>query len=145
VIHDFAATARHLVFLLGPARLSIARALLGEARPERLVHWQAKLGGEALIVPIDDVARAARLPIEPFFVWHFANAFERRDEIVVDYVHHADVSATGTMRDAAARAGGAIDMDEGELRRATIDPRAGRVPRARVGDEVRVSPRRLAR
>jgi len=127
VIHDFAATDRHLVFFLGPARLSIPRALLGEARPERLVNWQADLGGEVLIVPIDDVERAVRFPIEPFFVWHFANAFERGHEIIVDYVHHADVSATGTMRDAASRAGGVIDMDGGELHRATIDPRAKRL------------------
>lgn len=124
VIHDFAATDRHLVFFLGPARLSIARALLGEARPERLVNWQPELGGELLIVPIDDVARAVRFAIEPFFVWHFANAFERGGEIVVDYVHHDDVSATGTMVDSAARDGGVIDMDGGELRRATIDPHA---------------------
>jgi all-trans-8'-apo-beta-carotenal 15,15'-oxygenase len=73
------------------------------------------------------VERAVRFPIEPFFVWHFANAFERGGEIVVDYVHHADVSATGTMRDSAARDGAVIDMDGGELHRATIDPRAKRL------------------
>jgi all-trans-8'-apo-beta-carotenal 15,15'-oxygenase len=127
VIHDFTATERHLVFFLGPARLSAARALLGEARPERLVDWRAELGGEVLVVPIDDVERTVRFPIESFFVWHFANAFARGDEIVVDCVRHADVSATGTMCDAAAREGGVIDMDAGELCRATVDLRARRL------------------
>jgi all-trans-8'-apo-beta-carotenal 15,15'-oxygenase len=132
VIHDFAATDKHLIFFLGPARLSIARALLGEARPERLVHWDAKQPGEILIVPIDDVSKAVRFPADPFFVWHFANAFERGGEIVVDFVHHDDVSATGAMTDAAANRGGVIDMDAGHLTRATIDLRTKRFKLERV-------------
>ncbi len=132
VIHDFAATEKHLVFFLGPARLSIGRALLGEARPERLVHWYAKSPSEILIVPIDDIANAVRFEADPFFAWHFANAFERGGEIVVDFVRHDDVSATGTMVDAATRDGRVIDQDEGELYRATIDPRAKRLQLERI-------------
>lgn len=125
VVHDFAATEKHLVFFLGPARIAIARALLGEARPERLVRWDAQGASEVLIVPIDDVAAALRFPTEPFFVWHFANAFERGGEIVVDFVRHHDVSGTGTMVDEATRDGRVIDQDEGELYRGTIDPARG--------------------
>lgn len=134
VIHDFAATDKHLIFFLGPARLSIARALLGEARPERLVNWDAKSPSQILIVPIDDVANALRFEADPFFAWHFANAFEGGGEIVVDFVRHDDVSATGTMVDSATRDGRVIDQDEGELFRATIDPRAKRLRMERSFD-----------
>jgi all-trans-8'-apo-beta-carotenal 15,15'-oxygenase len=78
-------------------------------------------------VPIDAPERAQRIRSEAFFAWHFANAFERGDEIVVDFVRHADVGATATMRSAAADGGGVIDMDEGRLCRAVIDPATGRV------------------
>ena len=125
-IHDFAATDRHLVFLLGPARLNLGAALLGEARAERLVRWDAGAPGEALIVPIDAPERCVRFAIEPFYVWHYANAFERDGEIVVDFVRHPNADATATMRASAARGGGVIDMDEGQLQRARIDPRTGR-------------------
>jgi all-trans-8'-apo-beta-carotenal 15,15'-oxygenase len=132
VIHDFAATERHLIFFLGPARIAIARALLGEARPDRLVRWDARGSSEILVVPIDDVAAAERFPAEPFFVWHFANAFERGGELVVDFVRHDDVSGTGTMLDSETRDGRVIDQDEGELHRATLDPRARRLRLERV-------------
>jgi all-trans-8'-apo-beta-carotenal 15,15'-oxygenase len=79
-----------------------------------------------VVVPIDAPERTARFRAEPFFVWHFANAFEDGDEIVVDFVRHADVGALGVMRDAAAALGGVIDMNAGVACRARIDARAGR-------------------
>lgn len=126
VLHDFAATERHLVFFLAPSRLRLVRALLGEERPERLFDWQPERGNEIVVVPIDAPERAQRIRSEAFFAWHFANAFERGDEIVVDFVRHADVSALGTMRDAAARGGAVIDMNLGEPCRARVDLRRGR-------------------
>jgi all-trans-8'-apo-beta-carotenal 15,15'-oxygenase len=126
VLHDFVATERHLVFFLAPTRLLLLRALSGEVRPERLFDWRPEQGSEVLVVPIDAPERCRRLRTEPFFVWHFANAFERESEIVVDYVRHADVCALGTMRDVAARAGGVIDMNLGVACRARLDPARGR-------------------
>ncbi len=132
VIHDFAATENHLIFFLGPARFSISRALLGEERVDRLVRWDANGASEILIVPIDDVTKAVRFAAEPFFAWHFANAFERGGEIVVDFVRHDDASSTGTMLDSATLDGRVIDQDEGELYRATLDLNAKRLRLERV-------------
>lgn len=126
VLHDFVATERHLVFFLAPTRLRLARALLGEERPERLFDWHPERGSEIVVVPIDAPERTLRIRSEAFFAWHFANAFERGEEIVVDFVRHADVSALSTMRDAAARGGAVIDMNLGEPCRARVDLRRGR-------------------
>ena len=131
-IHDFAATERHLVFFLGPARLNVLGALLGEARAEHLVRWDPARATEVIVVPIDEPERAVRFPVEPFFVWHFANAFERDGVIAVDFVRYADSSATATMRDQATRTGDVIDMDGGKLCRATVDWRASRMPIERL-------------
>ena len=132
VIHDFAATERHLVFFLGPARIAALRLLLGDARPERLVRFDPAAPGEVVAVPIDEPGRALRFPLDPFFVWHYANAFERGGEIVVDYVRHPDARAIATMSGEAVRNGAVVGMDLGELHRATIDLRAGRCRSERV-------------
>ena len=125
-LHDFIATEKHLVFCLAPTRLNLFRALTGETRPERLFDWRAAEGSEIVVVPIDAPERVQRFRTEAFFVWHFANAFEREHEIVLDFVRHADVSALGTMRDEAAARGGVIDMNLGEACRARLDVKAGR-------------------
>jgi all-trans-8'-apo-beta-carotenal 15,15'-oxygenase len=127
ILHDFAATERHLVFFLAPTRLRLLRALAGEARPERLFDWRPERGSEVVIVPIDEPARVTRLPTAAFLVWHFANACERGEKLVVDFVRHADPGALATMREVATRSGGVIDMNLGEACRAEIDIRRGAV------------------
>jgi carotenoid cleavage dioxygenase-like enzyme len=49
------------VFFLAPTRLRLARALLGEVRPERLFDWRPERGSEVVVVPIDEPERVARL------------------------------------------------------------------------------------
>ena len=115
-IHDFAASDRHLVFFLGPARLNIVGALLGEARADHLVRWDSGRAAEVIVVPIDDPERAVRFPVEPFYVWHFANAFERDGRIVVDFVRHRDYRLVRTFRDSSAADGGLINHDLGRRR-----------------------------
>jgi len=125
-LHDFMATERHLVFFLAPTRLRLLRAMLGEARPEHLFDWRPERGSEIVVVPIDEPERIVRFRAEPFFTWHFANAFERSEEIVVDFVRHADVGALGTMRDVATTTGTVVDMNLGGACRATVDVRRSR-------------------
>lgn len=134
LLHDFIATDRHLVFFLAPTRLRLRRALLGEARPDRLFDWRPEQGSEVVIVPIDQPERALRFRTDAFFAWHFANAFERGAEIVIDFVRHADVGALGTMRDVATRAGAVIDMNLGEACRAVVNARRDRLDAQRLCD-----------
>jgi all-trans-8'-apo-beta-carotenal 15,15'-oxygenase len=75
-----------------------------------------------------------RVRTEAFFAWHFANAFERGEEIVVDFVRHADVSALGTMRDVNARGGEVVDMNLGAACRARVDLRRSRFETQRLSD-----------
>ena len=135
VVHDFAATDRHLVFAIGPARLRALRVLLGEARADRFFSWEPDRGSEIVVVPIDAPSEIVRFRTDPFFVWHFANAFERDGAIVVDFVRHPDLRAMGTMRDEAVRSGAVVDLDGGELSRAVLDWRCGRMRSERVWSE----------
>jgi all-trans-8'-apo-beta-carotenal 15,15'-oxygenase len=73
-----------------------------------------------LIVPFDERAGVIRMKVDPFFQWHFANAFEHDGKINVDYVRYQDFSSNDHLRDVRK---GILDHPlGGQLHRATIDP-----------------------
>ena len=83
MIHDFVLTERHIVLLAGPAVFDLAAAQAGEP----LLQWKPDLGMRIGVLGLDGSA-PLWLEADPFFVFHFANGFERGGEIVVDYVRH---------------------------------------------------------
>ncbi len=93
MIHDFMATPRHLIFFAPPIQMQTMRYLLGQATVSESLEWQPSLGTEVLIVPIDRPQEVTRFVVDPFFQWHFANAFERDEEIVVDLVRYPDFAS----------------------------------------------------
>jgi all-trans-8'-apo-beta-carotenal 15,15'-oxygenase len=90
MIHDFIATNHHLIFFAPPLRARIWRLLLGMSSFGDSLEWKPEAGTEVVVVPIDRPSEAIRFTVEPFYQWHFANAFERGQEIVVDYVRLPD-------------------------------------------------------
>ncbi len=123
LVHDFAATPRHLIFLIPPLRLALIPTLLGHSTFSRNLHWHPEEGTEVLVVPIDEPQRAHRIRTEPFFQWHLANAFEQGDTLCVDLVRYPDFSTNRWVRDLG---GGRIaEPMDGKLHRATIDLRRG--------------------
>jgi all-trans-8'-apo-beta-carotenal 15,15'-oxygenase len=48
-----------------------------------------------IIVAIDSPASVTRFTVEAFYQWHFANAFDRGGEIVVDLVRYPDFTSMG--------------------------------------------------
>jgi carotenoid cleavage dioxygenase len=84
MIHDFVLTERHIVLLAGPAVFDLAAARAGGP----LLQWKPDLGMRIGVLELDGSA-PLWLEADPFFVYHFANGFERAGQIVVDYVRHA--------------------------------------------------------
>ncbi len=97
MLHDFIATEKHLVWFVSPAKLSVARFAVGLADFNRLFQWDAAAGTEVIVIPIDDPAAVRRFRVPAFFQWHFANAFERGSELVIDYMHFDDFSVFRTL------------------------------------------------
>lgn len=128
MVHDFVATDRHLVFFLGPANVVIRRALLALGGFDDLFEWRGKSGTEIIVVPIDDPGRATRFTVDPFWQWHFTNAYERAGEIVVDYARYPDFASfhelgaatASTNRDAPRPPRNALGA--ARYHRAVIDP-----------------------
>ena len=84
MIHDFVLTERHIVLLAGPAVFDLAAARAGHP----LLQWRPNLGMRIGVIALDG-SSVTWLEADPFFVFHFANGFERGSEIVIDYVRHA--------------------------------------------------------
>lgn len=125
MVHDFVATEKHLVFMVCPVRIVIWRALLGVANFEKLLAWEPERGAELIVVPIASPEQVVRIPVDPFWVWHFANAFEQGDEIVVDLCRYADFGSLQAIR--TGRGGLAAPVSEPHYHRARIDRRAKRM------------------
>lgn len=125
MVHDFVATEKHLVFTICPVRLVLWRALLGTADFEKLLDWEPERGTELIVVPIASPDQVVRIPAEPFWVWHFANAFEQGDDIVVDLCRYADFGTLRAIR--TGRDGLPAPVSEPRYHRARIDLRSKRM------------------
>ena len=136
MIHDFIATERHLVFFAPPLRLRIFRQLVGLGTFGDNLRWRPEEGTEVIVVPIDAPSRVRRFTVPAFYQWHFATAFERGEELVVDYVRFADFASNRWLQQIID--GPARSTIRGTLHRAVIDAAAGRFTdeeRAPVGCE----------
>ena len=115
MLHDFIATDTHLVFFVSPARLSMFRAVFGIGDLASWFQWTPEDGTEVIAIPIDRPDEVVRFDAEPFWVWHFANAFDRGSEIVVDYVRYRDFASL------AALAKPGVPVEQGRLCRVVLD------------------------
>lgn len=83
MIHDFALTENYLVFFDCPIVLN-AEAI---ATAENIIEWKPELGSRIGLIPKDG-SEAIWLHTEAFFVFHFANAYEFGDNVIIDFVRH---------------------------------------------------------
>ncbi len=121
MIHDFIATDTHLVFFVSPTRVDVPRMMLQIGGFADMFKWKPELGTEVICVTIDRPTDVVRFTTDAFFQWHFANAFTRGDEIVVDYVRYPNFDS---FYDIGAMASGGTDdgvLSRGMFHRATID------------------------
>ena len=90
LIHDFIATPRYLVFLVPPLKINLLRTFLGLGAIGHNMEFDSSRGTEVIVVPIEEPGHPVRFTVDPFFQWHFANAFEEQGEIVLDIVRYSD-------------------------------------------------------
>ncbi|MEO1338222.1 MAG: carotenoid oxygenase family protein, partial [Myxococcota bacterium] len=110
-MHDFVLTANHAVFFMTPVRFDVGRALLGLSSPVESIRRAPGVPTEILLVPRDGGA-VRRIALDAgFFLFHFFNAFEANDTVVVDGCRMDDFP------------GGTVDLSDIEaVRRVTLDP-----------------------
>jgi carotenoid cleavage dioxygenase-like enzyme len=144
LMHDFAATPRHLVFFAAPMRMRILDVLLRKKGGMDALEWRSDEGAEIVVMPIDDPAATFRVQTEAFLCEHVANAFEDGRALHVDFTRYADMRALDDY--VGGVASGVVRRKlESSICRAVIDLDAKRVrfePRLAAPCELpRVSPR----
>ncbi|WP_293222229.1 carotenoid oxygenase family protein [Ottowia sp.] len=95
MVHDFAVTERHLVFLLPPLVFDRARAEAGETFLDSHV-WKPELGLRVLLLPKDRLDAPRWFTLPAGFVFHIGNACEERGVIRLDCIRSPSAWAATT-------------------------------------------------
>ena len=96
--HDFALTPKHMIFVIDPLVLRVARFLMGFSSFDRAFRWDPSRGTRIMLVPRDG-SRPRIAECDPFFHFHFANAFEDRSDTVIDLCRYEDYAIAEALRD----------------------------------------------
>jgi carotenoid cleavage dioxygenase-like enzyme len=80
MIHDFAITARYVVFVVGP--LTFDRDAMLRHQPP--LAWAPELGTRIALVPRDG-STVRWVDTDAVWAWHYANAYDDGDQVVVDF------------------------------------------------------------
>lgn len=91
LIHDFIVTEKHAVFFIDPGKLVVWRAMLGSRDFAKYFHWDETGSTVVIVVPFDAPEDEIRIEVDPFRVWHFANAYVDGEELVVDAFRHRNI------------------------------------------------------
>ncbi|GAA2727390.1 carotenoid oxygenase family protein [Actinocorallia aurantiaca] len=107
MVHDFAMTATHLVFCLGPVILDLAAMLSGRLPTFEAMRWHRDEPTRILLVPRTGGPFRV-VETDPWFQWHFAGAYDDGSDIVFDLVRfrswtvmHEAISSIGHLTDPA--------------------------------------------
>jgi all-trans-8'-apo-beta-carotenal 15,15'-oxygenase len=87
--HDCALTKRYMVFVIDPLVLKLPRFLLGLDSLDGAIRFDAKRSTQVILVPRDG-GKPRIAECEPFFHYHFNNAYEEGDDVVLDLVRYPD-------------------------------------------------------
>ena len=92
MIHDFTITEHYALFVIGPAILDVNAMLTGGS----MLSWQPDLGTRIALVPRSGDGSVGFAELDPFWVWHFANAYEDGGRVVADFPSLSELSMPPT-------------------------------------------------
>jgi carotenoid cleavage dioxygenase len=126
LMHDFAITASHVVFLDLPLVFDLERARLG-TMPFR---WSDTYGARLGVMPRDGDATVRWFEIEPCYVFHVLNAFDDGGRVVLDAVRYRELwRDTADDFESTTLHRWTLDLDTGTVREETLDDANVEFPR----------------
>lgn len=127
MMHDFAITDRHVIFMDLPIVFNLDKAMSGDMPYE----WNDEYGARLGIMPRGGGSTDVRwIEIEPCYVFHPFNAFERDGKIVIDVARYPELWRGGADTFAKAFAHRwTIDTDAERVSEQPLDDRAVEFPR----------------
>jgi all-trans-8'-apo-beta-carotenal 15,15'-oxygenase len=124
MVHDFAITHKHLVFLLPPVGIDYPAMRNGLSFGESLT-WKGNEPTKVMVVDKNDFSKRRILEMPAFMVFHFGNAWEADNIIHVDFVHAKNMSVMNDWMPKMMR-GEIATPDESHPAFVTIDLNRGR-------------------
>ena len=149
MVHDFAVTARHLVFLLPPFIFDSERAENGATFLDSHV-WRPGLGMRVLVLPKDQLDAPRWFELPAGFVFHLGNAWEeaRSGVIHLDYMRSPDDFVVNQTLREVMRGHYAAPPAPNAIALVTIDPARGRASQRLLAHDAefpRIDPRVVGR
>lgn len=84
MMHDFVLTERYVIFFDCAVLASVDTLMEGKG----FYQWKPDLGGRIGLMRRDGSEPIVWIETPPFFVFHFANGYDKGDEAVVDFIHY---------------------------------------------------------
>jgi carotenoid cleavage dioxygenase len=135
MIHDFAVTATHTVFLLCPIVFDFAKA----AANGSIFSWEPERGTRIGVMPRRGRSRDVRwFETDPCYVFHPLNAYDEGDEVVLDVHRYEELLF---MSPKAARSPSWRDSQVARLHRFRLDLASGAVRSTPLDDHEGEFPR----
>jgi carotenoid cleavage dioxygenase-like enzyme len=134
MMHDFAVTDRHALFLDLPMTFSMQR--LARGMP---YGWDESYGARIGVMPLDRPGEVRWFPVDPAYVFHVGNAHaDAAGRVILDAARYAPADAVamwdGIGTDPAGHAAGAAATGLARLHRWVLDPSTGAVTETPLSD-----------
>jgi all-trans-8'-apo-beta-carotenal 15,15'-oxygenase len=139
-VHDFMVTDRYALFVVPPFAVEPWPLLLQLRTLSQCLQMRRDQPTEVITVELDAPHRVVRMEIEPCVVLHFANAYERGDELIADAPLSRDFERTWQWLNSLVR-GAASAGPEPRLHRLRIDPALHKVALEPLSDAIEEQPR----
>ena len=142
MMHDFAMTADHVIFMDLPIVFNLDIAING--RGDMPYRWDDDYGARLGVLRRDDPFGEVRwFEIDPCYVFHVANAYEDGNRIVLQGCRYPELwRNNGGFADSAVLWSWTINLDDGTVTERQLDDRAVEFPR--IDDRLAGLPARFA-
>jgi carotenoid cleavage dioxygenase len=142
MMHDFALTAEHVVFMDLPLVFNLDVAMKRDG--DMPYRWDDNYGARLGVLRRDDPYGAVRwFEIEPCYVFHVANAYDRGNSIVLQAVRYPELwRDSGGFETDGVLWTWTIDLQTGTVTERQLDDRAVEFPR--IDDRLATMPARYA-
>jgi carotenoid cleavage dioxygenase-like enzyme len=142
MMHDFALTAEHVIFMDLPVVFNLDVALRSES--DMPYRWDDNYGARLGVLRRDDPYGAIRwFDIDPCYVFHVANAYDRGNSIVLQAVRYPELwRNSGGFGVDAVMWRWTIDLQRGTVTEEQLDDRGVEFPR--IDDRLAGLPARYA-
>ena len=146
MLHDFAVSQRHLVFLLAPIQLDMAALRAGQSLLQSM-RWAGEQPTRILVIDKADFSRRRIFEMPACHVFHFGNAWDDGRRLRVDYVQGVPLPEFNAGAESMMR-GRRSGHEASTARLLEFDLQSGRLSLARRDEAVEfpvVDPRVVAR